>query len=1704
MSLPTQRNHECNRCELVACRRHRRRSLDRNERRIVDPALSVLSTERVSDARVPSPAATGGAGTTFEARVGAIALSRLLRGDRFAGIDGPAVRVRLQQRVAGHQLDDVVIDGEDPRGGSQSIEYQVKRTMSIVASDVEFVDIINRCLAALDADDGEISGGRRRFGIATRPSPALGELDRVVRAARAHDTAGGFVDTLRATAGEGVRKRLEVLRGVVAGTMPAESTDAAIDAVVWRVAQALHIWPVDGEPDSGDVLATLDRLDDLVHDGGDAGVLFSRLTDAVQEWAPQAGSTDLPMLRARLERVGIALDAAPSRRRSFERLAQRSETLLDPAAATFGHSLHLPRRVLRLEIRSLIDGYNVVLLAGRAGVGKSVAARLVANDVRNEGATAVVLNLAGRVGPLALLEQDLQTSLGDALDGAPIGGTRLLVVDGAEQALADGGALLSAVLAALPPTGDSAPPWRVLLTARDEAVGTIQRLVSDRLGSSPHTFTVGELDDEEIAAVVDAFPRLAPVARNARARSLLLRRPYLVELLVRTVETRDLPGDVTGEEDVLVIVNDRLIRLDGGGLPGRGAPYARADIFRALGDAVLNAEIPAALDGSDAEARAGLASDDVTVEKQSRWRFAHDILADYAATWRLLEPDGNVLLGAAPHPRRLLRSVRLRMQRQLGDAVAGGDIREAWANALAEAVELSTSDGPRWLDVPWEALLHLGTARRALDQLREQLIADDGALLLRLIDVTERLARHRDADETEGHLLLDTTLAGPVVDLLVEHAAALPTAVTSAAARLVRTHLEAAAAQHLPDADGLERAADVPDAVVSWAGDDRWGDRLEHVITALALSAAHLDARHEEFLEHHARTRPDEIAAATEAPRPARSLARARPSLLLRLAGLYYLGIGLRVDAEDEHRRADGEDDDDDEDDLSPDDEGVRDHSMSHRGHLAMWPLGNNQSNPALGPFAPLLEASPEHGLRLVGAVVDAATIARTHVEATWGDGDGCTLLLTAPEWNDTRQFTGPRSVWMWHRRTSVGAAPALSAAMALRAWGVRLIRDGESPAAVRDALLGAGTSLAFASVALSVLTDRLDDLVDEIDPFLDHPLVWSLENGRVTHEHGGTALEIPDANHLSWSLSQVAMMLVLRGDNERRSVLRTVGERLIAHHDELADDDSELLARRWAAELDWNRYITEARDEGVVIAVDYPADVMAELQARGGGRAALSIRLSGLMMRSIQIRDGKADLADAASVWAESVAGCEEQAADDGYGVYQHGDILSAAGAALVLAAAAGEVVDDGELQRAVGFLIDGAAYFGQAAPPATVADVASDRSHIHDQIWDVGADRSIAVAMPALLLDARLRDRAGVALEVVDAALVDLAASPYDEAKARLAAYLLPGWTAACDRDELHGTLLRVARRLIATQGRARLPAEHGYGYGPVMLAEPLEDTIRAASGIGFDLGGASFAVRLLAGAKCDCVNGQAATALLDLLIDYDQRVWPASYARHHYHRTGYWRQAIDAVVADRVMGGDDAALNAHLDAHACVGEELVGFLSALVERATDALSTTRLHEIWDPILDRLLPGRRDLSPRDGHRDREPWSNHVDELDRALLLIPPDDRPDWPFEETFRLGVRWLKEYESAPQVADHAIRFVGHTLGIANDIAIHLILLVLGDDLRSIRRSSQFVGPWLQVILTKSSPSQVTGRARALLDRLAADGDEFALSVQQELER
>ncbi|GAB5014732.1 hypothetical protein MAHJHV65_15300 [Mycobacterium avium subsp. hominissuis] len=1480
--------------------------------------------------------------------------------------------------------------------------------------------------------------------------------------------------------------------------MAPEVAEADVDHFVWQVARVLYVWEAAADASGETVRQAIDRLEDLVSPPTRAIGVWDALEELAHRWTPQAASISPAMVRAELETKGLALEAAAKYAGAFRILTQVSRAVLDIGAVTLGRTLQLPRHQLRAHVIEAVADGTDVWMSGRPGVGKSSAGRLVAADLRADGASVVAISLAGRSGSLSALEADLGVALRNAFAGAPIGARRVLVIDGVEQALTDAGHLLTSILDVLPDPTD-APGWQLVLTAREEAVPTISRLLDDRGRTSRVGVTVGELDDDEVAQVVGAFPMLAVVQRSARAAALLLRRPYLIELLIRAAGKDGLPSTLGGEEDLITLVIQRLVRCDDGGLLGAGHPEDRIDTFLRMAEAGIAGNLPVLLTGSDALARQGLLSDDIIARpgQSQSYRFAHDVLLDYALAARLSEPGGRELLAAAS-PRPLLRGVRLWMQREMAAASVEGKVMSAWESVSADAAALVDRDGDRWRDVPYEALTHMGAARRALADVTPKLLDNGGSGLATLIDVTERRGRRVVSTAAHGPIPLDPELSGPVVDLLGALGSRVPPACRAAAVRLVHHHL-AAAFTYRGSADiGIEDAAVLPGVLIDWVRDDEYGESLELCTGALGFLAAHLTADAESFLIEHARHRPDVIAEPVESAGSATALARRRPDLTLRLAGLFYLGEALDLNGPTgetiipQARES-----------LTllamtgdPEDAAVRDHDVRQARHLEWWPLGNNQSNPTMGPFLALLQADPAAGLRLVGAVVDTASVARQRTEARYAPGESpVAFSLRYGQPGVVTEFIGPASVWCWHRRTTVGPGPALSALMALRQWASAQITAGTSVASVRDSILGAGTSLAFPSVAWFVLLEHFDQVGDEMDLLLARPEVWELEMSRRSRE-GDLALDVPEVTRLAWTAGEVAMQLVLRGDSERRDQLADLGRQL-AENAAQSDVYDDLAGRRWADVLDISHYETRQTANGVEVFVRHDDDVEKELTERAAP-AVRALAADALLREAVAMRDGDADKAMAVDLWQRITALLAEPLED---GMHDPWDLLAAGATGVIAATHGGITVSDSVLHEAMAVLLDAAAAAGEAAPRARESLFAdhslTSTRFVRDMVWTAGFDRSAAIGLPIVMGAQAIADRAAVPLSEIAVALTQVAASPYTEARLRLCEGLQALLRCDCDHQPaVHDAALAAVAQIIKTAGYAPW---NPYQYAPATLPDPVAEFLDAAPSdeLVLDLDAAAYAIPVLtAASELSCPHAEQANQLLDTLIAHDQLVWPRHYVREQFGRDSLWRSEIDLALARRILAGDHDCLRRRLEMFAPTPEGVTSLLHQLQGAATDTERALELHALWPDVLDALLPEARVDTTDAYHRD-------IEELDNALLLVPEPDVDCWPWDLTLQLAIRWRDAFLHHAELADRAILLAFKLFGASENAADFVLPLLLGADPHWMKSSSRYVVHFVKRILEQDISAATAARLRSVLDELARIGDEQALGLQRELE-
>lgn len=262
---------------------------------------------------VASPEATGGAGTIFEYRLAALAMSRLLRGAHPpVGPHRPVIGVALQQRVAGSLLDDVVM-----RAGSAdlstAIEFQVKKTLSVTGSSAELISVLGQAMETWQSRAHELESGRLILGVAAGgPEDELKDLAQLSSMARSHHTSASFRLLLSEhVTRRQLRTRFEhVVTALTAATGVIQRTDAEIQA--HRVLSRLHVWTVDPSEDGRDWRQGLDDARALAHAGGmTADDLMGKLAELAQTIGPHAGNMDADAIRASFRsKFAVDLSAA--------------------------------------------------------------------------------------------------------------------------------------------------------------------------------------------------------------------------------------------------------------------------------------------------------------------------------------------------------------------------------------------------------------------------------------------------------------------------------------------------------------------------------------------------------------------------------------------------------------------------------------------------------------------------------------------------------------------------------------------------------------------------------------------------------------------------------------------------------------------------------------------------------------------------------------------------------------------------------------------------------------------------------------------------------------------------------------------------------------------------------------------------------------------------------------------------------------------------------------------------------------------------------------------------------------------------------------------------------------------------------------------------------------------------------------------------
>jgi hypothetical protein len=1671
---------------------------------VSNPTISDWLAEVMSVDETPStgssPYSTGGGGVRLEHSYAACLIASLLAGDALPEL-GDALSVdtiRLQASDLS-DADDIVIEGRDAHGEQHRASIAVRRNPALTTRDDASVPLVRDFLAVVTDHWTEVASGRWHLVLAVSTNAnAVAQLAELAELARSLPTSSELTARLTQAGrtNDGIRGRYTHLKGLVERASEGLNSADGLTAeeLTWRLLSRLSTRSLRLErTDRADRTAAVNTLQRVLSDGTPAAAdaLFSRLEELVGEWSPQAAVLTQSLVRQRLSNYPLARSASyASAWRLFDRLGARLRESVRPALRSGQQTLELERLTERSRLvdamRSVGESVGVLVITGDPDVGKSALSLRAVEILEQDGATIVSLSL--RDLPATVIELEVQLG-GHALEAVMAAGAvrpaRLLLVDGAESVLEGKGQMFRTIVAA----GLRAGFGVVGVTRTDgsrqvrEEMAQALELVGSSL--SPGEHPIGPLTNDERQALPEAFAALRRLSVDSRAR-WVLGRPGLVDAILRSGATLD-PGDLLCEADVYSTVWRSLIRRDEIHPVGAASPDDRDQAALSVAKRTLGI----AADPPQGAGAAELRSDGVLRVPHNPAlaagdEFATDLFRDFALC-RLFITQGWETLSTAGAPRWSIRAARLGCQVALLDP----NRLSAWTNLSTRFGEIASTQGDRWLEVPYEALLTLGDAEPALRELWGDLTDNDSAGLGILL----RLAEVRYVHGTVG----DTFALAPLVKVAfcerpkIERGPRFGHRTVFEVIRdLVLAWLRGMAGVSLKP-DPLRQ--EVRDIILD--GDPPLYD--DFAIEALASLGTDIDDRAEAWLRQVGSDRPADLNAAVESFSVVTSMSQARPKLLLDLAEAYYIEL------------------------PDPDDRwggGLLDDGIRDFKHGPGIGFGTPGAAWYYGPFFRLLNTIPREAISFINRTLDHA--ARVRVEKTYGITDkaqdaaepsGIEMDVAGI---GMRRYVGDGHVWAWYRGSSVGPYPCMSALLALERFIDHMLESWDIPVqTILELLLRDCHNLAVPGLLVGFLTRHPDKAADLLDAFLEHPQIWHLETSRVVGEHfhvrDADADKLTGADRRSHTPHQTVAAMVINarvnGDERRLAQLGRVGTHLVDNAKAAltgAPGDAEYIAmiEGWAAGFRFDNYRASSTPDGVLIEFERPAEI--EQILAPGNQELQTVNL----MYMLQNRYGRYN--DDPEKWP--VEHLEEDLViarriDDEEAVPQNfygpENALVAVAAAAVHAQAMGRVVlDPSNLAWAAHAVlwagenpqIDGMDYSGS--------------------MFSMGADRAAAASVPLLLLGPF--DDLGLDRQQVESCLRSLGTSVFDEVRANYVKGTQPVWAAPCDIDADTNRCRRHApawAAAIASLNDSRLGAwdQSGQRRESDPLPPPFHQSLQLVADDDLLVNRLRMPLACMIDARnVECLQREVAELWAPLWDAHRRGLahwWTQGYD-HHAHIT---HEPIARRMIEVALDGSRDIIRLHIETLAANSNALHllfdGF--AAVFTYEEGLRM-RLADFWPWALKIALDAIGDGTEL---RSERHWFGYM----AAALLPTPSPRSGDPdiagtlsgcreaWIQAAALGdlpERWLRIARGQPKAVDAVVKFAnGTTPEWQTTIALTWIDSIIDDRFDLIANHLWHLEEWLTDL---RSAGAIVGEAKShyhrIVDGLAAAGDHGAVRLQQ----
>jgi hypothetical protein len=1037
---------------------------------------------------VSSPASTGGEGTFFEQHVNAYCLALLLvEAIPPVFLRTTITEVSFQTEHLGWATDDVLLGARTGAGELRRLAGQVKKTLTISASDEDFSDAITDAWTDFSNQD-LFDRNRDALLLITQlgTTALLKHFVTLLDCARASSTADDFEHRLTTTGF--VRAQVRTYGDEVRKIVQATAGAAVSLADLWPFLRTLYVISLDLNTPAGLIEGHVKTL--LAHTSseadraGAAEATWNALLKEAGSAMPKAKTyvrADLPEDVRHRHRAMSATD-----HQALAALREHSTVIVENVRTLIGADLHLPRPTVVQAVLDRLEESRVVLVSGPAGSGKSSAAKAAVQALSEAhyvfAFRAEELARAHLDEALAAAQIPVRAAELSAITAAHP--RKILLVESVERLLEASTRDAFADLLALVQRD---PTWRLILTCRDYSVDLVRAAFLHTVGVYAKV-DIPPLTDEELQAVEANHPVIARLLANARLRTLL-RNPYTLDMAMHIDWERDDELPAT-EREFRGKFWRHFVRADH--RREQAMPQRRADAFTELSARRARAlSLYAPTQGLDPQALAALHGDGLVVvapESDALAAPAHDVLED----WGVLEWISGQHAASSGAPDDLAT--------RLGGYPA---IRRTYRNWVAELIARDepaadtlfdraiTEELPaHFRDDTVLAFLKSDHVPEVLDRHAAHLVADGRRLLHRVIHLLR-----------VGCVKLPEWLSipnAPSSILLQPEGAAWP-----AVLRLVQRNLAALTGEDRPLLMGL---------VEDWAKSVSWRAPYPEGHEAAAAIAVWLmpSERAMKMLTKIPASAADDVAAALRRREgPARDrevqfhnrlvddfrtlifggvectpVARDLPDLTIEIGREYMLASDEDVDADNYDHYGSGIDTE-----LW--------FGIKKARSLSFFP-----PSALHGPFRSLLFHHPDKALTFIIEIFNHSADWYAHPRIPMGLEPAFEITLTTLADGTTKTQWCNARLWNLYRGFSVAPYLLQSAAMALEAWLFEISeRDVTRVEPILIRILLESNSVALTGVAASVATAYPHACGDVLLALLSSPICIALDRARMVQE---------------------------------------------------------------------------------------------------------------------------------------------------------------------------------------------------------------------------------------------------------------------------------------------------------------------------------------------------------------------------------------------------------------------------------------------------------------------------------------------------------------------------------------------------------------------------------------------------------------------------